>query len=111
LKRDTRHARRRASLAISSNVIPADSLAAAPHCHARVIMLSTEVMHFDMVSAPRWAARQQTCAIERAAQRHFRVNDAPTRLCALSRPSTACARNLHQFTTKPRIVMPKVRVR
>jgi hypothetical protein len=44
LKRDTRDARRRASLATSSNVIPADSQGAAPRCHARVIALSTAVV-------------------------------------------------------------------
>ncbi len=45
-KRDTRHARRRASLAISSNTIPTDSQAAASYCHACVIALSTVVMRF-----------------------------------------------------------------
>jgi hypothetical protein len=45
-KRDTRHARRRASLAISSKPIPTDSQAPAPHCHAGVIALSTVVMRF-----------------------------------------------------------------
>jgi hypothetical protein len=47
-KRDTRHARRRANLAISSNPIPTDSRGDAPHCHARVIALSTVVMRFGM---------------------------------------------------------------
>jgi hypothetical protein len=46
MKRDTRDARRRASLATSSNVIPADSQGAAPCCHARVIALSTVVVRF-----------------------------------------------------------------
>ena len=41
-----RHARRRASLALSSKPIPTDSLAPAPRCHAPVITLSTVVMHF-----------------------------------------------------------------
>jgi len=45
-KRDTRHARRRASLATSSNAIPTDSRRAAPYCHAPVIALSTAVMRF-----------------------------------------------------------------
>ena len=45
-KRDTRHARRRASLATSSNAIPTDSRRPAPHCHAGVIALSTAVMRF-----------------------------------------------------------------
>jgi hypothetical protein len=46
-KRDTRHARRRASLATSSKVIPTDSRRAAPCCHLTVIALSTDVMRFD----------------------------------------------------------------
>jgi hypothetical protein len=50
LKRDTRHARRRASLAKTSRLIPADSLAAASSCHVRVMALSTDVMHFDALS-------------------------------------------------------------
>jgi hypothetical protein len=54
-KRDTRHARRRASLATSSNVIPTDSQAAAPYCHACVITLSTDVMRFDVFLARRSA--------------------------------------------------------
>jgi len=47
LKRDTRHARRRASLAKSSSVNSADSRRAASRCHARVITLSTADMRFD----------------------------------------------------------------
>src|SRR6185437_11190015 len=50
-KRDTRHARRRANLAISSNPIPTDSRGDAPHCHARVIALSTVVMRFRAFSS------------------------------------------------------------
>jgi hypothetical protein len=50
-KRDTRHARRRASLATSSNAIPTDSRRAAPHCHAGVIALSTAVMRFWRIFA------------------------------------------------------------
>ena len=45
-KRDTRHARRRASLATSSIAIPTDSRRAAPHRHSAVITLSTAVMRF-----------------------------------------------------------------
>jgi hypothetical protein len=41
VKRDTRDARRRASLATSSMPNSADSRAAAPRCHATVIALST----------------------------------------------------------------------
>jgi hypothetical protein len=54
-KRDTRHARRRASLATSSTPIPTDSQAAAPCCHAGVITLSTVVMGFEVVLAVRSA--------------------------------------------------------
>jgi hypothetical protein len=50
LKRDTRHARRRASLAKSSSVNSADSRRAASRCHARVITLSTADMRFDAFS-------------------------------------------------------------
>jgi hypothetical protein len=49
-KRDTRHARRRASLATSSKPIPTDSRGDAPHCHACVIALSTVVMRFGAFS-------------------------------------------------------------
>ena len=44
--RHERHARRRASLATSSNVNPTDSQASAPRCHTIVIALSTGEMHF-----------------------------------------------------------------
>ena len=46
LKRDTRDARRRASLAKSSSLIPADSQPPASCCHACVMALSTVVMRF-----------------------------------------------------------------
>ena len=46
LKRDTRDARRRASLAKSSTLIPADSQPPASCCHACVMALSTVVMRF-----------------------------------------------------------------
>src|ERR1700737_2003627 len=49
-KRDTRHARRRANLATSSNAIPTDSRRAASHCHVSVIALSTAVMRFGAFS-------------------------------------------------------------
>jgi len=64
LKRDTRHARRRASLAKSSSVNSADSRRAASRCHARVITLSTADMRFDgffaEIFAPRAAPRSPT---------------------------------------------------
>ncbi len=46
LKRDTRDARRRASLAKSSTLIPANSQPPASCCHACVMALSTVVMRF-----------------------------------------------------------------
>ena len=57
LKRDTRHARRRASLAKSSTLIPTDSQAPAPCCHASVTALSTDVMRFDTLFAKIAATR------------------------------------------------------
>jgi hypothetical protein len=61
-KRDTRHARRRASLATSSNAIPTDSQARAPHCHVAVIALSTAVMHFWCVFVPSMRSALQKIA-------------------------------------------------
>jgi hypothetical protein len=61
-KRDTRHARRRASLATSSNAIPTDSEARAPHCHVAVIALSTAVMHFWCVFVPSMRSALQKIA-------------------------------------------------
>jgi hypothetical protein len=113
-KRDTRHARRRANLATSSVAIPTDSRAAAPHCHAGVITLSTAVMRFDAVLAPRCAPRLRIfpgAGRERSQHRPpARVNDAPTRRCILSR-SSAAARHLHHFKTTASIASPGVRVR
>jgi hypothetical protein len=51
VKRDTRDARRRASLATSSMTSSADSRASAPRCHIRVIALSTAQMHFRVILA------------------------------------------------------------
>ena len=82
-KRDTRHARRRANLATSSTVIPTDSQAAAPHCHACVITLSTDVMRFDVILASRSARGFRIHAAgnepSHRPRRPARVNDAPTR--------------------------------
>jgi hypothetical protein len=58
-KRDTRHARRRASLATSSKVIPTDSRRAAPRCHVGVIALSTADMRFDAFFAARRASEPE----------------------------------------------------
>jgi hypothetical protein len=87
-----RHARRRASLATSSNVIRTDSQAAASHRHLSVIALSTAVMRFGYVFAAAMHLAPQKShaprAVPRAAnrptrrersQRRVRVNDAPTR--------------------------------
>jgi len=49
VKRDTRDARRRASLATSSTLNSADSRRAAPHCHVTVITLSTADAHFRVI--------------------------------------------------------------
>jgi hypothetical protein len=49
VKRDTRDARRRASLATSSTTNSADSQLAAPRRHIHVILLSTDQMHFRMI--------------------------------------------------------------
>src|SRR5260370_3787817 len=62
-KRDTRHARRRASLATSSKVIPTDSRRAAPRCHAAVITLSTGVMRLDAFFAARGAPGRKFVAV------------------------------------------------
>ena len=104
-KRDTRHARRRASLATSSNAIPTDSRRAAPHCHAPVIALSTAVMRFGaFFAAVRRSAPKNPYSRERShlSRDPGRVNDAPTRGRILHRSGTGrarCARDLHQFKT------------
>ena len=113
-KRDTRHAWRRADLATSSMTIPTDSQAAAPYCHSCVITLSTAVMRFGVVSAPRCASHPRIFAVVQRThrpQRLVRVNTAPTqsRNCASIDPG--CARRLHRFKTTARIVRPPVRVR
>jgi heme/copper-type cytochrome/quinol oxidase subunit 3 len=61
VKRDTRDARRRASLATSSMTNSADSQGSAPRCHIRVIALSTAQMHFRVISA-RESASQHAAA-------------------------------------------------
>jgi hypothetical protein len=50
VERDTRDARRRASLATSSVTNSADSRAPAPRCHICVIALSTAQMRFPVIS-------------------------------------------------------------
>jgi len=49
VERDTRDARRRASLATSSTTSSADSQVSAPRRHIRVIVLSTAQMHFQVI--------------------------------------------------------------
>jgi hypothetical protein len=51
VKRDTRDARRRASLATSSMTNSADSQVSALCCHICVIPLSTAQMHFQVIFA------------------------------------------------------------
>ena len=108
-KRDTRHARRRASLATSSNAIPTDSQAAAPHCHAGVIALSTDVMHFwrifrscDAPSAkipPRRVRSGRRC-------RFVRVNVTPMRRRGSRRSGTTAVLFIN---SKPRRRLPRRR--
>jgi hypothetical protein len=73
LKRDTRHARRRASLAKSSTLIPADSQAPAPCCHAPVTALSTDVTHFDALFAKIVATRRAVPSPLRRREKRFSV--------------------------------------
>lgn len=95
-KRDTRHARRRASLAISSNTIPTDSRRAAPHRHVSVIPLSTVVMLFAVFSPPSARHRRERSA-HGCFARVSRVNNTPMRDRA-GWIATA-ARVLHEFKT------------
>jgi hypothetical protein len=71
VKRDTRDARRRASLATSSISNSADSRAAAPCCHIYVIPLSTAQMHFWVIFARESASRRA------AAQSRGSADDMP----------------------------------
>src|SRR6195952_1022335 len=57
-----RHARRRASLALSSPPIPTDSLASAPRCHGPVITLSTAVLRFCVFSSAATTPRRKNSA-------------------------------------------------
>src|SRR5207247_11138028 len=85
-KRDTRHARRRASLATASKVIPTDSRHAAPRCHVAGIMLSTAVMRFDAFFAAQGRSEAQICrAARKRSHRLGRVNEAPTQQRVLDR--------------------------
>ena len=109
-KRDTRHARRRASLATSSKVIPTDSRRAAPRCHVGVIALSTADMRFDAFFAARRASSRKFLARRGRSRRLGRVNDAPTLRRILDRSGTA-ARRLHHFKTTARICSAAVTLR
>jgi hypothetical protein len=64
-KRDTRHARRRANLATSSEPIPTDSQAAAPRCHRSVIALSTAVARFGAISTENLAGARLSAGVAR----------------------------------------------
>jgi hypothetical protein len=112
-KRDTRHARRRASLATSSNAIPTDSQAAAPHCHGTVIALSTAVMRFLRLFPPSKRSASQKIALQRRSRRLGRVNIAPTprRILRRSGTNARAIADLHQFKTTARIASEAVRVR
>ena len=106
LKRDTRHARRRASLAISSSVNSADSQRAASRCHAGVIALSTVVMHFDAVFRENVAHRSRREANRRISARKKAIASPSLRSCL-----TAHQRHLHQFKTTARVNRSRLRVR
>ncbi|HEX9211938.1 MAG TPA: hypothetical protein VF901_15630, partial [Bradyrhizobium sp.] len=69
VERDTRDARRRASLATSSTTNSADSRAPAPRCHICVITLSTAQMHFRVISA------RESASQHAAAPPHMDVGD------------------------------------
>jgi hypothetical protein len=109
LKRDTRHARRRASLAKSSTLIPADSQAPAPCCHAPVTALSTDVTHFDALFAKIVATRRAVTSRCGGARSVFRCRAVTTsdpshgRLAAkmwrISGIGAIRLRDLHQFKT------------
>ncbi len=86
LKRDTRDARRRASLAKSSTIIPADSQAPAPCCHAAVTALSTDVMHFDALFA-KIAVARTSCILRSSNRRAFCAPCAVTTSEPFARPS------------------------
>src|ERR1700752_4305075 len=60
--------------------IPTDSQAAAPHCHARVITLSTSVMRFGAAFAP-----------THRPQRPVRVNTPPTQPLNCASIDPGCA--------------------
>src|SRR3954447_5633771 len=68
VKRDTRDARRRASLATSSTTNSADSRASAPRCHIRVIALSTAQMRSRVLLAGQPASPE--CLTIRQCARH-----------------------------------------
>ena len=83
LKRDTRDARRRASLAKSSSLIPADSQPPASCCHACVTALSTDVMRsaafFPTPTSPLAATARQRYGEFRKAPAPPFINSKPRR--------------------------------
>jgi hypothetical protein len=100
-KRDTRHARRRASLTTSSNPIPTDSQAAAPHCHADVITLSTVVMGFDagFTGAMRPASRENLRAPGANAPSGLTTRQPASASCTDPEQPRASPPRVHQFKT------------
>jgi hypothetical protein len=91
VERDTRDARRRASLATSSTTNSADSQLAAPRRHIRVILLSTAQMHFRVI-----LARESAYAA-----------DPPASVC-LTMPESV--RGIHQSKTNARVSAIAVRL-
>jgi hypothetical protein len=108
LKRDTRHARRRASLATSSTTIPTDSRASAPHCHACVITLSTEVTHFGVFLAQASVMRARFASNDRSSIRCNTSRRGESKVNARrSGNRHDAAHRLQYFTTKTPIWFPK----
>ncbi|HET6838653.1 MAG TPA: hypothetical protein VFH41_02840, partial [Bradyrhizobium sp.] len=88
-KRDTRHARGGLyNLATASTTIPTDSQAAAPHCHVRVIVLSTVVRTFWCILCARALVSANPRLLSNVGNRGLRigprVNDASNGLRGLS---------------------------
>jgi hypothetical protein len=88
VKRDTRDARRRASLATSSVTNSADSQVYAPRCHICVITLSTAQMHFRVIFGRESASPKR------------RRRWSPHKLC-LTMPESVMP--IHQSKTKGRV--------
>ncbi len=96
VKRDTRDARRRASLATSSMTNSADSRATAPCCHISVITLSTAQTHFRVIFA------RESASGSPGRGRLSRIKS------CLTMPESVCG--IHQSKTKARVCRIAVRL-